>query len=97
MPKGRCRPVANVDICTGLPFLTPWRMRISPLLLSARNTSPLGAERSSLGSSRLLANKLTRKPDGAFGIASCGRGKGSAKLLADFLLFGGGKSLTVIL
>src|SRR5258708_7270938 len=96
MPNGCRNPVAKVAACSGLPSLVkPRKILISPLSLSARKTSPLGAARNSLGSSRPVAYSSTLNPGRVLGIASAGRGYGWGKLLADFVAFGGGKSATV--
>src|SRR5229473_3600181 len=86
MPNGRLNPVAKVDVCSALPSLpTPRKTLISPLLISAKKTSPFGAARNSRGSSKPAAYNSTLNPGSALGIASAGRGYGSGKPFADFV------------
>src|SRR5258708_3563367 len=98
MPNGCFNPVTKVAACSALPSLvTPRKTLISPALISAKKTSPLGAARNSRGSSRPVAYNSTLKPGRTLGIAPAGRGYGTGKLFADFVVKGAGRSLTVTL
>jgi hypothetical protein len=65
--------------------------RMRPALLSATNTSPLGATRMMRGSARPEANRLTSKPFGTIGFWSVRR-TSLTKFRADADVFGAGKS-----
>src|ERR1700682_4727406 len=97
MPKGRFRRLAKTATCSGLPALViPRKTLISPALLSARNTSPLGARRIRRGSSSPDAYSSTLKPGGTCGHAFAGRGTTVGPLPAEDVTKGDGISFTAI-
>src|SRR5256885_12299160 len=97
MPKGRFRSLAKTAVCSALPALViPRKILISPAILSARNTSPLGALRISRGSCRPDAYTSTLKPGGTCGHAFAGRGTIFGTLPDEGVASGRGRSFAVI-
>jgi hypothetical protein len=68
-----------------------------PATLSATKTSPFGATRTTRGSLRPEANKLTAKPSSAFGQAPSGRATTHDGLAAERDAPGAGRSASVSL
>src|SRR5262249_48942216 len=98
MPKGAFRPVAKIEVLWALPSsVIPRNTLIWPGRLSARNRSPLGAVRMSLGLSSPEAYSATLNPAGACGQAVAGLATSLGMSATDGVACGGGRSEGLIL
>src|ERR1700745_2491224 len=94
MPNGWSRPAEKTSLLLGLAAPSAARRtRIRPGSDSAMKMSPFGATRTVRGSRRLEANSSTWKPGGTFGAAETGFAITRGGFDADWVAYGGGRSV----